>query len=510
MSQFPVLPVLVPLLLGALLVGFARAPLALQRAVSFAGVAVLLIVALSLLGTARQGTITVYHLGGWAPPFGIALVVDQLSAGLLVLTALVAAVALLFAAGGEDREGPYFHALFQLQLMGINGAFLTGDLFNLFVFFEVLLIASYGLLLHGRGAARPHAALHVVVLNLVGSALFLFAVGAIYSVTGTLNLADLSRVVPLLAPPDAGIARAGGLLLLVVFALKAALLPLCFWLPRAYAAGPASAVALFALLTKVGAYAILRVHTQVFGDAAAESARLVDPVLLPLGLTTLAWGAVMALAAVDLPRLAAALVIASMGQLLATVGLSSLAGQGAAVYYLLQSTAAGSALFLVVALIISQRPRLGAALWPGESLRQGLWLGVPFLLLSLAYVGLPPTGGFVGKLLVLEAAWADPRRVAFWSVTLVSSAVLLVALARAGSLLFWKVGTAAPEGAPAHPAQLAALWLPVVAVVGLMLFGEPVLRYAASAASQAADVEAHRSAVTGDAVAVDARRRSYP
>ena len=510
MSHLALAPVALPLLLGVLLVALGRAPLVLQRTLSFTGVVLLVVIGAALVSEASSGTITVYRLGDWQPPFGIALVVDRLSAVLVLLTACVALPALLYASAGEDGEGRYFHALFQLQLMGINGAFLTGDLFNLFVFFEVLLIASYGLLLHGGAGTRPGAALHVVALNLVGSALFLFAVGAIYSVTGTLNLADLSRIVPQLDAADAGLARAGGLLLLVVFGLKAALLPLLFWLPRAYAAAPASVVALFAVLTKVGAYAILRVFTQVYGPAAGEAAQLGAPWVLPLGLATLGFGAVSALAARDLLRLGAALVIASMGQLLAIIGLFTESGRTAALYYLVQSTLAGSALFLLIDLLRRQRVQLGALLQGGEVLRQPLLLGLAFMTVGFAYIGLPPSSGFLGKLLALEAAWPDPRRAAFWIVTLASGAVMLVALARSGSQLFWKTGTQPAGGEAAAPRQLLAVALPATASLLLMLLAQPVLRYAAEASSQLADIMVYQSAVLGDTQAVDARRRSFP
>src|SRR5690606_16477118 len=191
-------------------------------------------------------------------PFGIVLVLDRLSALMLALTALLAVPVLWFACRGDDRRGPNFHALFQFQLMGINGAFLTGDLFNLFVFFEVLLIASYALLMHGQGKARAKAGLHYVVLNLAGSSLFLFGLGLMYAATGTLNMADVGRLVSNGAVSSPLLLQVSAALLLIVFALKAAVLPLSFWLPGAYAAASAPVAALFAIMTKIGLYAIWR------------------------------------------------------------------------------------------------------------------------------------------------------------------------------------------------------------------------------------------------------------
>jgi len=190
-----ILPVLLPLFAGLALLFAAHRSYALQRSLSLVATLLLVPLAWWLWQQASSGEISVYRLGNWAPPFGIVLVLDRLSALMLALTALLAVPVLWFACRGDDRRGPNFHALFQFQLMGINGAFLTGDLFNLFVFFEVLLIASYALLMHGQGKARAKAGLHYVVLNLAGSSLFLFGLGLMYAATGTLNMADVGRLV---------------------------------------------------------------------------------------------------------------------------------------------------------------------------------------------------------------------------------------------------------------------------------------------------------------------------
>ncbi|HET6469710.1 MAG TPA: proton-conducting transporter membrane subunit, partial [Geminicoccaceae bacterium] len=191
MNHWIIVPIVLPALVAPLIVLAAQHDLMLQRCFSGASVVALLLVAVGLWIGAASGAPQAYELGAWPPPFGIVLVLDRLSALMVLLTAVLAVLVLAYAASGWDRRGRHFHALFQFQLMGVNGAFLTGDLFNLFVFFEVLLIASYGLMLHGAGAARLTAGLQYVVVNLVGSTLFLFAVGLLYAVTGTLNMADL-------------------------------------------------------------------------------------------------------------------------------------------------------------------------------------------------------------------------------------------------------------------------------------------------------------------------------
>ena len=221
-----VLPVVVPLLTGATLVVLHRSPLAFRRALSLMATLVLGLVVLGLgLAVEHQGLV-VYQVGNWPSFAGIVLLADRLAVLMLGLLVLLALASQLFASGGDDARGPHFHALFQFQLMGLCGAFLTHDLFNLFVFFEVLLATSYGLLLHGQGGERLRQGLHYVVLNLVASALFLFAVGVLYSVLGTLNMADLSARIATLPEAQRPLVEAGAWLLLIVFALKAALLPL--------------------------------------------------------------------------------------------------------------------------------------------------------------------------------------------------------------------------------------------------------------------------------------------
>lgn len=263
MSHLSILPILIPMFAGALLLMLPSLE-RLKRSISVLATLALVPLALVLMARADDGQLQVYALGGWQPPFGIVLLLDRFAALMLLATAVLGSAVVLYAIRGDDRRGLRFHALLQFQLLGINGAFLTGDLFNLFVFFEVMLIASYALLFHGGGAERVRAGLHYVLLNLVGSAFFLIAVGVLYGITGTLNMSDLANKVALADADSAPLLAAAGLLLLVVFALKAALLPLHFWLPRAYSAASAPVAALFAIMTKVGVYSIVRVYLLVF------------------------------------------------------------------------------------------------------------------------------------------------------------------------------------------------------------------------------------------------------
>lgn len=482
-------PILLPLVAAVALLFVST--LKARRVISLAAAVILLIVGIYLTATAAQDY-RVYALGAWPAPYGIVLVLDRLSAVMVLLTGFIALFTLGYAVTGEDRASRQFHPLFQLQLVGLNGAFLTGDLFNLFVFFEVLLIASYGLLVQGATPARLRAGVHYVVLNLAGSALFLVAVGILYAVTGTLNMADLALQVANADRADVGMIRTGALLLLVVFGLKAALFPLYFWLPNTYSAAIASVAALFALLTKVGAYAILRVFTLIFGPESQAGAGIGADVLLPAALLTLALGALGMLSSIGLRQLVAYSVVASIGTLLVGVSLFNIAGITAAIYYLVHSTAVGAGLFLLVGLLARRRGASGDSLTRPGTIRHRALLGSAFLVAAMAVVGIPPLSGFTGKLFVLRAVPLSPTGYVTWSVVLVTGLLMLIALSRAGSLVFWK---ARPIGegratAPRAGALIAAFSL-LSATVLLSVAAGPVIGYAEAAAQQLLQPDAY-------------------
>ena len=265
LQHLPVLPVVIPLVAGAVMLLFAeprrttRTFIALSATLANLGVAALLVyMANRGMPEIWPGGIAVYLLGGWEAPFGIVLVADRLSAVMLMLNAVLALASLVYALARWKRMGPHFQSLFQFLIMGVNGAFLTGDLFNLFVFVEVLLAASYGLLLHGLGAARVKAGLHYIAINLAASLVFLIGVSLIYGASGTLNMADLAVRVPGLDDGDRILFEAGAAILGVAFLVKAGAWPLNFWLPAAYGAAAAPVAAVFSIMTKVGIYALLR------------------------------------------------------------------------------------------------------------------------------------------------------------------------------------------------------------------------------------------------------------
>ncbi len=478
MNHWIIAPILLPLAAAVLLMFSADRGLRLRRIINLAATLGVLAIAAALLDSTLDGAWQTYAVGAWPAPYGIVLVLDRLSAVMLLLTALVALFSLLYAVQGADAASRHFHALFQLQLMGLNGAFLTGDLFNLFVFFEILLIASYGLLLHGGGGARLHAAMRYVVLNLAGSGLFLIAAGVLYGATGTLNMADLALRVAAAAPGGDALIRAGALLLLVVFGLKAALLPLCYWLPETYSAAAAPAAALFAILTKVGVYAILRIFTLVFPAAAGDW-------LLALALGTLALGTLGALVSRNLRTLACYLLIASIGTMLAAAGLFNAPGIAAAIYYMAHSTLVTTGLFLLFDLIARQRAAARDRLEPAPAVAQPALLGALFFLAAVAVAGVPPLSGFLGKVLVLQAALAVPAAAWVWAVVLVTSLLLLIGLSRAGSAIFWKTAApAAPGAARLPPAAVLPAALALGTSVLLAVLAGPIGALAEATALQ--------------------------
>ncbi|KAB7623164.1 monovalent cation/H+ antiporter subunit D [Alkalilimnicola sp. S0819] len=507
MNHLVIAPIVLPLLAGVLLVFMTSAPLASRRAANLIATTALLLLGIGLLWLSADGAHRVYELGDWPAPFGIVLVLDRLSAFMVCLTGIVALASLLFAVQGWDGRGKNFHPLFQLQLLGLNIAFLTGDAFNLFVAFEVMLIASYGLLLHGGGRARTRAGFHYVVINLIGSSLFLLGVGLLYAVTGTLNMADLAVQAAVVSPEDAFLLKAGGLLLMLVFAVKAALLPLYFWLPGAYSAASAPVAAIFAIMTKVGAYAIIRVSVLVFGPQAGEAADLLAPYLLPVALATHVAGMVGALAADTLRRQVAYLVVASMGTLLAAVGLYSGEGLDAALYYLPHGTLVICALFMLADLVGMQRGELDDRLQAGRALAQPALLGVLYFALAIAVIGLPPLSGFIGKVLIMNAALDSSALAWVWAVLLGGGLLGIIGMGRAGSQIFWKSGDV--EAAADTPRVGLGHALPVAAVLTLLaaltVLAGPFGELTAATAAQVMDTGAYVDAVLGTPGALEAR-----
>lgn len=499
MIHWIIAPVILPALVAPFIVLAARYHVGIQRVFSIAGVLALIAVAMGLFWQASDGTITLYQLGDWAAPFGIVLVADRLSTLMVLLTAVLALMVLLYAIGSRwDERGRHFHALFQFQIMGIMGAFLTGDLFNLFVFFEILLIASYGLMIHSGGNVRLRAGVQYVLFNLIGSTLFLFALGAIYAETGTLNMADLAQRVTAIDPAESVGIRVAAVLLLLVFAIKAALVPLHFWLPSSYAEAPAPVAALFAIMTKVGAYAIIRVYTMIFPPELEVTAGLHGDWLLVAALISVAVGAIGVLAARKLDRLVTFSVIGSMGMVMVTISLFTAESTAAALYYMVHSTLAAAVLFLIVDMVKSSRADL--ALVPQPSIGGAVIVSAMFFTAAIAMAGLPPLSGFLGKLLVLQASFSTDAMVWVFVVVLVSSLVNVVGFSRAGSILFWKAkAVPSPDGAtvPSQPSALS--YTAVGGLIALLalhtVFAGPIHGYMTATSQQLYSPEPYISTV---------------
>jgi multicomponent K+:H+ antiporter subunit D len=503
MNHLLIAPILLPSLVAPFLVLALRRYPDRQRAVSILATLALFGISLALFVQAGDGVVRPYLLGAWPAPFGIVLVVDRLSATMVLLTSVLALAVVFYASKGWDERGRHFHPLFHFQLMGINGAFLTGDVFNLFVFFEVMLISSYGLLLHGGGARRLEAGIQYVAINLIGSTLFLFAVGVIYAVTGTLNMADLAAKAASVAPGDGALLRAGAILLFLVFAIKASLVPLHWWLPTAYSAAPAPAAALFAIMTKVGAYCIIRIYTLIFGVDGGAAASIAVPWIVPAALATLVIGAIGVLGARSLVDLVCFAVVWSMGSLLAALGLFDVKGITAALYYTLHSTLIAGGLFLVVDLIGARRGACGDRLVPCPPMAQASLVGGVFFLAAIAMAGLPPLSGFVGKIMILDATRGQDAAVWIWSILLISSLVVIIGFSRAGTTLFWKAEAVsnAPvidePGIERRGGPIAAAAVLVLATGLLAVFAGPVTARLEATALQVLDREAYVRAVLG-------------
>jgi len=494
-----VLPIVVPALAASLLLILQRAPIAVARAVSATATLGLFVAALAVFARAEPGVPLVYALGGWPAPFGIVLVADRLSAFMLVLTALLAVPVLLYAAQGWDAKGTFFHPLLQFQLMGLNGAFLTGDLFNLFVFFEVLLIASYGLALQGLGRERLRATLHYVAINAAGSGVFLISASLLYGVTGTLNMAHLAERVAQARAEDLALVRAAGLLLLGVFSIKAALFPLYFWLPGAYSSAAAPVAALFSIMTKVGVYALIRVTTLIYGGEGEGGMELTSSWLLPLALMTIALGTLGALGADRLAAMTAYLMIASIGTILTAVSIGGVAALSAALYYLAHSTIVVAGLFLLIDLLGRDRGDVGDSLHPAPQIRRAGLLGIAFLFGGATVAGVPPSSGFVGKVMVLQSAHDAAAAAPIWTVVLVTSVLVLVGCARAGSVVFWNTAEVRPrqQAHPPRPGEWMALAALGACSLLLVLCAAPVKRYADRTAAQLASPAVYVEAVLG-------------
>lgn len=474
-AHLPVVPIALPMLAGAIMLALGgEQRRTINAAINVIATLALIAVSATLLYAAdhaRGGIAGVYRLGNWPAPFAIVLVADRLAAIMVLLTSLLACAALVFSLARWHRAGVLFHPLFQFLLMGVNGAFLTGDLFNLFVFFEVLLAASYGLALHGSGTARVTSGLHFIAVNLVASLCFLVGVSLIYGVVGTLNMADIASRIAGVRAEDRALLEAGAGILGIAFLAKAGMWPLSFWLPNTYAASSPPVSAIFAILTKVGGYVVLRLWLLFFGMEAGASMELGGTFLLAGGIATLIYGTIGCLASQDLKHLAAYAVLVSAGTVLAAVGLNQPTVTGAALFYLVSSTLGLGALFLLIDLAergrepgadvlavtreiygegdeepLDEQAEVGIAIPAAMGM-----LGLAFMGCALIISGMPPLAGFLAKFALLTSALTPVNGNVpgtgwlLLIVLIVSGLLTFVAMIRAGIRIFWAAENVVPR-----------------------------------------------------------------
>jgi multicomponent Na+:H+ antiporter subunit D len=472
------LPVLLPLLGAALSLVLVRRPRA-QRVVSTAVLSAVLLVAVRLLALADSGGPRALTVGGWPAELGIALVVDRLSALMLVVSAAVTLAVLVYAMaqgmtdGDEETPVSIFHPTYLVLAAGVANAFLAGDLFNLFVGFEMLLVASYVLLTLGGTGPRVRAGTTYVVVSLLSSMLFLTGVALIYAATGTVNMAQLST--RLTALPDA-LALALQLVLLTAFGIKAAVFPLSAWLPDSYPTAPAPVTAVFAgLLTKVGVYAIIRTQTLLFPDSPLTG------VLLVAALATLLVGVLGAIAQEDIKRMLSFTLVSHIGYMVLGIGLATRAGLSGAVFYVVHHITVQTTLFLVAGLV-ERRSGTTSLLRLGGLARLSPLVAVLFFLPAMNLAGIPPFSGFLGKVGLLQAAVDDGGRLALALVGggVLTSLLTLYAVAKVWNRAFWQRPPDSEVGAEVAPARvlpqpmLGATTALVVVGVGLTLVAGPL------------------------------------
>ena len=472
MTTLATLPVVIPLIAGALALALgrnvaARRTIGLVASGASAAVATVLLVVVD-----TEGTIVV-AVGGWAPPFGIELVADRFSA-LLLLASTVALFAVLVYAVSQratDEEFRGFHAVYQILGAGVALALLTGDLFTMFVAFEIMLTASYVLLTHRADGTETRPAISYVVIGLVASALFLISIGLIYGVTGTVNLADLAVR---LDDVDPGLRSGLGWLLFMVFGIKAAIFPLFFWLPDSYPVAPTPVTALFAgLLTKIGVYAIIRTQTLLFPSDEPSTFMLIIAGL------TMVVGVLGAIAQTDIKRILSFHIVSQIGYMIMGLGFGTVAGVAAAIVFVVHQIIVKASLFLVGGLV-EESEGTGAIDAVSGVARRSPIIAALFLPAALSLAGFPPFSGFVGKLALVEAGFASNAWIIV-GVSLVASVLTLFSMTKIWAGVFWGVPNTTKRRITPRGMALATATLVAVSLV-IAVAAEPIVSYAERAA----------------------------
>ena len=431
MSNFLLLPIVIPFFTGMLLMFFVK-HVALQRTISLIGLLAATIVSFFVMRDVHENGIQTVTFGNWPVPFGITMVADYMST-ILVFTTLLIALFIVwysFESIGKERERFYYYSGVMLILTGVTGAFTTGDIFNLFVFFEVLLMSSYLLIVLGGTKAQLRESIKYILINVISSAFFVIAVAYLYSVVGTLNMADIAVKIAEIDQP--GIVTTIAVLFLMVFGMKAAIFPLYFWLPSAYAAPPTPVLALFgALLTKVGIYAITRTYTLFFVHDLSYTHEL----LLILSILTIVAGCVGALAHFNVKQIMIYNIVIAVGVILFGVSVMNEVAMEGAMFYLVHDMLIKAALFMIAGIIVyvsgtSNLRKMGGLMKDYPA------LGWFYIIAAFGLAGIPPLSGFVGKLLIVQGGFAGGHIVAS-IIILLSSLVVLLSVIRVFIYAFW-------------------------------------------------------------------------
>ncbi|WP_420564778.1 proton-conducting transporter membrane subunit [Thalassobaculum sp.] len=496
MSWLLVAPILLPLL-GAIVAALFGRRRALARGTVVAVCALMTASAVALMVEVWRAGMLSMAVGSWVAPFGIVLAADHLSAILTVITGITGLAVSIYAIADIDRarEARGYHALFLVLLAGVNGAFLTGDLFNLYVWFEVMLIASFGMIALGRTREELDGAVRYLALNMVATLMFLMAIALLFGSTGTLNLAHLYIVVS--SGQAEGAVLAAGLLLAMAFGMKAAVFPVFFWLPASYHTPAFAVSAIFAgLLTKVGVYALIRVFTLVFAGQEA----LVQAVFWPVAAATMVVGVLGAASQSEIRRILSFHIVSQIGYMLVGLALLTPIALTAAVFYLIHHIVVKANLFLVAG-VIHRYCRTNDLARTGGLVGRAPWLAVLFLVPALSLAGIPPLSGFWAKLLVVQAS-IDAADLAMAAIALVVGLFTVYSMIKIWNEAFWKAPPEAAVAATASGSQIRILCAPVamlaILTICVGLGAGPALELAERASAELLDPVGYARAVLGD------------
>ncbi|QFT90379.1 Na(+)/H(+) antiporter subunit D [Bacillus sp. THAF10] len=419
MNNLVIMPILIPLITATILLLIPKRT-KLQKVISIISLTLSTTAAFTLVHTVYTNGIQTLEVGGWRPPFGIVLVADMLSS-LLVLTGIIVSFACIlfaFRSIGEAREKYYFYAFTQFLITGVMGAFLTGDIFNLFVFFEVMLMSSYVLIVIGGTRAQLRESLKYVLVNVISSGLFIVALAYLYGLVGTLSMADISQKIAQAGQTE--IVTVVAILFLIVFGLKGGIFPLYFWLPGSYQAPPYAITALFgALLTKVGVYAIYRTFTLIF----YHEPHITHTIIAVLAGITILIGAIGAIAYWDVKKILIYNIVTAIGVIVYGIAIATETGYAGSIYYLIHDMVIKGALFLLAGSMYTITGTDNIKKMGGLIKRHPL-LGWLFFTACLALAGIPPLSGFVGKILLVQGG-LDQGHYLFVGIMLFSSLLVL-------------------------------------------------------------------------------------